>query len=181
MAKKRKIPPLPPEAEPFIRDIIGFVLSGPLASILLEGDAIENLGQLRESHALALFRRIQSQSATFTEADRQELMDLAGNAVNGGFVIDTLQGGIRLGANNREKGANARKGRRKKASDWQSKVDELAPALWVDKPIFIGNFSKTAAEIHPQLRTSFPKAPGPGSVAKYLSRKNKVQEICSSN
>jgi hypothetical protein len=152
-------------------------LSSPLASTLLEGDAIENLRQLRESHALALFRRIQNQSATFTEADRQELMDLASNAVNGGFLIDTMQMGIRLGANNHEKGSNAREGRTKKADVWRASAEELTTDLWREKPHFRGNFSSTAAKIRDDLKAKHATVPKDRSVADHLSAWAKQQNL----
>jgi hypothetical protein len=186
MAKRSKRPPpVPPEAEPFIRHMMGLVLSSPLASLLAEGDAIENLAKLRESHALALFRRIQNQSAVFTEGDREELMNLASNAANGGFLIDAMQNGIRLGENNREKGKTARDGNTKNAATWRALAEERADDLWRKKPHFRENFSKTAAEIRPGLKATLeaaleatlkanPKAtrtkvPGVRSIADHLS------------
>jgi hypothetical protein len=178
MAKRSKRPPpLPPEAEPFIRDMMGLVLSSPLASILAEGDAIENLAKLRESHALALFRRIQNQSAVFTEGDREELMNLANNAANGGFLIDAMQNGIRLGENNREKGKTARGGNTKNAATWHTLAEERADDLWRKKPIFRGNFSKTAAEIYHDMKATLEAALEATLKANPKAKRTRVPEV----
>lgn len=141
--------------------------------------------QLSVTHGKALFRRIRNQSEVFTEADREELMDFANKAVTGGMMLASLQEGGRRATARHTRAKNSRDGNIAKAATWHAIVEELAVNLWIKDPKFHGSASNTAHEIYDDLKSAYPKAPKPGTVAKHLSEAN-VQErmskkICSSS
>jgi hypothetical protein len=145
----------------------------------------EELMQLWKSHAHALFGRIQNQSAIFTEADREELMDFANKVATGGMLFAALQEGGRRWVAKLRKSENARDGKSKKAAAWHVTVEALAVKLWVERPNFRDNADKTAAEIYDALTVTCPSAPNQRSVAKYISRADVREQlnknVCSSN
>jgi hypothetical protein len=170
MAKKPKPAPLPLEALPLVKDILGFMQSAPVAKVLLEGNPIENLELLRRSHSKALFKWIEGLPIAHDERDRG--MDLASTAVVGGMLAEALQKGVRVSEANHETAKYAREERAKTAPAWKPRADVLAAEKWAVNQRLSPN--DVAELITPKLQEEFRIKRQVDTVRRYLSKKKKV-------